>query len=57
MAYLYKKIKLQAALLSLILLGQISTATGQSPASDLQSEFLMELLLDVDPQLLSLIHI
>ena len=51
MTYLCKKIKLQAALLSLILLGQISTAAGQSPASDLQSEFLMELLLDVDPQL------
>ena len=30
MAYLCKKIKLQAALLSLILLGQISTAAGQS---------------------------
>ena len=51
MANKLKKIKRHAVLLGLILLGQVSAAAGQTPASDLQSEFLMELLLDVDPQL------
>ena len=34
-----------------ILVGVPLLATAQSPASDLESEFLLELLLDVDPQL------
>jgi len=51
MVNILKKIKRHAVLSGLILLGQVSAATGQSPASDLQSEFLMELLLEVDPQL------
>ena len=46
-----KKVKFCIALSSFLLLGQMPTALGQSPASDLESEFLMELLLDVDPQL------
>ena len=46
-----KKVKFCVALSSFLLLGQMPTALGQSPASDLESEFLMELLLDVDPQL------
>ena len=46
-----KKIKFCIALSSFLLLGQMPTAVGQSPASDLEAEFLMELLLDVDPQL------
>ena len=46
-----KKVKFCMALSSFLLLGQMPTALGQSPASDLESEFLMELLLDVDPQL------
>ena len=46
-----KKVKFCIALSSFLLLGQLPTALGQSPASDLESEFLMELLLDVDPQL------
>ena len=46
-----KKVKFYIALSSFLLLGQMPTALGQSPASDLESEFLMELLLDVDPQL------
>ena len=45
------KVKFCVALSSFLLLGQMPTALGQSPASDLESEFLMELLLDVDPQL------
>ena len=51
MANILKKINRHAFLLGLILFGQVSAAAGQSPASDLESEFLMELLLDVDPQL------
>ena len=51
MANKLKKIKRHAVLLGFLLLGQVSVAAGQAPASDLQSEFLMELLLDVDPQL------
>ena len=51
MANKLKKIKRHAVLLGFLLLGQVSVAVGQAPASDLQSEFLMELLLDVDPQL------
>jgi hypothetical protein len=35
----------------LLLMGVIPATAAQSPASDLESEFLMELLLDVDPQL------
>ena len=46
-----KKIKRRAVFLSFLLLCQVSAASGQTPASDLRSEFLMELLLDVDPQL------
>ena len=46
-----KKVKFCITLSSFLLLGQMPTALGQSPASDLESEFLMELLLDVDPQL------
>ena len=46
-----KKVKFCIALSSFLLLVEIPTALGQSPASDLESEFLMELLLDVDPQL------
>ena len=46
-----KKVKCYIALSSFLLLVEIPTALGQSPASDLESEFLMELLLDVDPQL------
>ena len=46
-----KKVKFCVALSSFLLLGQMPTALGQSPASDLESEFLMELLLDVDPHL------
>ena len=46
-----KKVKFCIALSSFLLLGQMPMALGQSPASDLESEFLMELLLDVDPQL------
>ena len=46
-----KKVKFYIALSSFLLLVQMPTALGQSPASDLESEFLMELLLDVDPQL------
>ena len=46
-----KKVKFCMALSRVLLLGQMPTALGQSPASDLESEFLMELLLDVDPQL------
>ena len=46
-----KKVKFCIALSIFLLLGQMPTALGQSPASDLESEFLMELLLDVDPQL------
>lgn len=34
-----------------MLVGVPLMATAQSPASDLESEFLLELLLDVDPQL------
>ncbi len=45
------KVKFCIALSSFLLLGQMPMALGQSPASDLESEFLMELLLDVDPQL------
>ena len=40
-----KKVKFCVALSSFLLLGQMPTALGQSPASDLESEFLMELLL------------
>ena len=46
-----KKVKCYIALSSFLLLVEIPAALGQSPASDLESEFLMELLLDVDPQL------
>ena len=46
-----KKVKFYIALSSFLLLVEMPTALGQSPASDLESEFLMELLLDVDPQL------
>ena len=46
-----KKVKFYIALSSFLLLVQMPTALGQSPASDLESAFLMELLLDVDPQL------
>ena len=45
-----KNVKFWIAISS-FLLGQVPSALGQSPASDLQSKFLMELLLDVDPQL------
>ena len=51
MANKLEKIKRHAIILGFLLLGQVSVAAGQAPASDLQSEFLMELLLDVDPQL------
>ena len=51
MANKREKIKRHAIILGFLLLGQVSVAAGQAPASDLQSEFLMELLLDVDPQL------
>lgn len=46
-------IRLTKATLASILLifGVIPMTTAQSPDSDLESEFLMELLLDVDPQL------
>ena len=46
-------ISLTKAILASILLifGVIPMTTAQSPDSDLESEFLMELLLDVDPQL------
>lgn len=46
-------IRLTKAMLASILLifGVIPMTTAQSPDSDLESEFLMELLLDVDPQL------
>ena len=44
-----EKLKL-ATILSIVLLSG-HAAVGQAPASDLQSEFLLELLLDVDPQL------
>ena len=37
--------------LILLIFGVIHMTTAQSPDSDLESEFLMELLLDVDPQL------
>jgi len=46
-----KKVKFYIALSSFLLLVEMPMALGQSPASDLESEFLMELLLDVDPQL------
>ena len=46
-----KKVKFYITLSSFLLLVEMPTALGQSPASDLESEFLMELLLDVDPQL------
>ena len=51
MANKLEKIKRHAIILGFLLLIQVSVAAGQAPASDLQSEFLMELLLDVDPQL------
>ena len=51
MANKLEKIKRHAIILGFLLLVQVSVAAGQAPASDLQSEFLMELLLDVDPQL------
>ena len=51
MANKLEKIKRHAIIVGFLLLGQVSVAAGQAPASDLQSEFLMELLLDVDPQL------
>ena len=42
----------KASLASMLLIfGVVPMTTAQSPDSDLESEFLMELLLDVDPQL------
>ena len=45
----FERLKL-ATILSIFLLSG-HAAVGQTPASNLQSEFLLELLLDVDPQL------
>ena len=45
----FEKLKLATILTIFFLSGH--TAVGQAPASNLQSEFLLELLLDVDPQL------
>ena len=44
-----EKLKLATILSTVLLSGH--AAVGQAPASNLQSEFLLELLLDVDPQL------
>ena len=55
---LTKKMRVIISLLSIIsLTGATHIATAQSPASNLESQFAFELLLDVAPQHLSLIHI
>jgi len=49
-----RKFKIQLSFILMLMLMLIGTApmtSAQSPASNLESEFLMELLLDVDPQL------
>ena len=47
-----RKFKIQFSfILMLVLIGTTPMTSAQSPASNLESEFLMELLLDVDPQL------
>ena len=47
-----RKFKIQLSfILMLVLIGTTPMTSAQSPASNLESEFLMELLLDVDPQL------
>ncbi len=47
-----RKFKIQLSfILMLVLIGTAPMTSAQSPASNLESEFLMELLLDVDPQL------
>ena len=47
-----RKFKIQLSfILMLVLIGAAPMTSAQSPASNLESEFLMELLLDVDPQL------
>jgi len=47
-----RKFKIQLSfILMLVLIGTAPITSAQSPASNLESEFLMELLLDVDPQL------
>ena len=45
----FERLKLATILSIFLLFGQ--AAVGQTHASNLQSEFLLELLLDVDPQL------
>ncbi|MDG2421680.1 MAG: DUF3237 domain-containing protein [Gammaproteobacteria bacterium] len=47
-----RKFKIQLSfILMLVLIGTAPMTSAQSPASNLESELLMELLLDVDPQL------
>ena len=47
-----RKFKIQFSfILMLVLIGTTPMTSAQSPAGNLESEFLMELLLDVDPQL------